>query len=201
MSKSSNKIKHEDLIMKKAMEVFSEDGIAALGIEGKVKEVGSTEIVVLEAKNFSMDYNFLMEDDTYLHFEFQTTNKKEDDLRRFRMYESFLSLQKGKDVITYVIYSNDIKNTDSVLKTGINEYKVRPIYLGERDGDIIIEDLERKLKNKESITKQELVSLTLTPVMGGKLSKSEKIIKSIRIIKETESEYKYDIESMLYAFA
>ena len=65
----------------------------------------------------------------------------------------------------------------------------------------IIEDLERKLKNKESITKQELVSLTLTPVMGGKLSKSEKIIKSIRIIKETESEYKYDIESMLYAFA
>ena len=105
MSKSSNKIKHEDLIMKKAMEVFSEDGIAALGIKGKVKEVGSTEIVVLEAKNFSMDYNFLMEDDTYLHFEFQTTNKKENDLRRFRMYESFLSLQKGKDVITYVIYS------------------------------------------------------------------------------------------------
>lgn len=96
---------------------------------------------------------------------------------------------------------NDIKNTDSILKTGINEYKVRPIYLGERDGDVIIEDLERKLKNKESITKQELVSLTLTPVMGGKLSKSEKIIKSIRIIKETESEYKYDIESMLYAFA
>lgn len=201
MSKGNNKIKHKDLIMKKAMEVFSEDGIAALGIKGKVKEVGSTEIVVLEAKNFSMDYNFLMEDDTYLHFEFQTTNKKEDDLRRFRMYESFLSLQKGKDVITYVIYSNDIKNTDSVLKTGINKYKVRPIYLGERDGDIIIEDLERKLKNKESITKQELVSLTLTPVMGGKLSKSEKIIKSIRIIKETESEYKYDIESMLYAFA
>ena len=37
MSKSSNKIKHEDLIMKKAMEVFSEDGIAALGIKGKVK--------------------------------------------------------------------------------------------------------------------------------------------------------------------
>lgn len=201
MSKGNNKIKHEDLIMKKAMEVFSEDGIAVLGIKGKVKEVGSTEIVVLEAKNFSMDYNFLMEDDTYLHFEFQTTNKKEDDLRRFRMYESFLSLQKGKDVITYVIYSNDIKNTDSILKTGINEYKVRPIYLGERDGDIIIEDLERKLKNKESITKQELVSLTLTPVMGGKLSKSEKIIKSIKIIKETESEYKYDIESMLYAFA
>lgn len=37
--------------------------------------------------------------------------------------------------------------------------------------------------------------------MGGKLTKAEKIIKSIRIVKWSDSEYKYDIESMLYAFA
>ena len=37
--------------------------------------------------------------------------------------------------------------------------------------------------------------------MGGKLTKAEKIIKSIRIVKSSDSEYKYDIESMLYAFA
>ena len=37
--------------------------------------------------------------------------------------------------------------------------------------------------------------------MGGKLTKAEKIIKSIRIVKSYDSEYKYDIESMLYAFA
>lgn len=37
--------------------------------------------------------------------------------------------------------------------------------------------------------------------MGGKLTKAERIIKSIRIVKSSDSEYKYDIESMLYAFA
>lgn len=37
--------------------------------------------------------------------------------------------------------------------------------------------------------------------MGAKLTKAEKIIKSIRIVKSSDSEYKYDIESMLYAFA
>ena len=37
--------------------------------------------------------------------------------------------------------------------------------------------------------------------MGGKLTKAEKIIKSIRIVKSSDNEYKYDIESMLYAFA
>ena len=62
-------------------------------------------------------------------------------------------------------------------------------------------DKEKKVKNKEHITKQELIALTFTPIMGGKLTKAEKIIKSIRIVKSSNNEYKYDIESMLYAFA
>lgn len=33
------------------------------------------------------------------------------------------------------------------------------------------------------------------------MSRSDKIIKSIRIIKKITSEYKYEIESMIYAFA
>ncbi|MDY4078060.1 MAG: DUF4351 domain-containing protein, partial [Clostridium sp.] len=63
------------------------------------------------------------------------------------------------------------------------------------------EEVEKKINNKEKLTKQELVSLAFTPIMGGKLTKAEKIIKSIRIVKSSDSEYKYDIESMLYAFA
>lgn len=119
MSKQNN-IKHEDLIMKKAMDVFAEEGLKFFGINQKVKDSSSTEIVVLEALNIHMDY---------------------------------------------------------------------------------IEDLERKVANKETITKQELIALTFTPIMGGKLTKAEKIIKSIQIVKSSNNEYKYDIESMLYAFA
>ena len=59
----------------------------------------------------------------------------------------------------------------------------------------------KKINNKEKLTKQELISLAFTPIMGGKLTRAEKIIKSIRIVKSSDSEYKYDIESMLYAFA
>ena len=142
-----------------------------------------------------------MEDDTYIHFEFQTTNKGKSDLRRFRVYEAVLSLQKDKDVTTYVVYSGNIKNAKDTLETGINKYKVKNIFMSDKNGDLIVEELEKKVKNKENITKQELVALTFTPIMGGKLTKAEKIIKSIRIVKSSENEYKYDIESMLYAFA
>ena len=51
-----------------------------------------------------MDYTFLMEDNTFIHFEFRITNKGYLDLRRFRAYEALLSHQTEKDVITYVVY-------------------------------------------------------------------------------------------------
>ena len=201
MSKNNNEIKHEDLIMKKAMDVFAEEGLKFFGINQKVKDSSSTEIVVLEALNLHMDYTFLMEDDSYIHFEFQTTNKGKKDLRRFRAYEALLSLQKEKDVTTYVVYSNNIKKAMSSLETGISKFNVKSIFMSEKNGDLIFEELEKKINNKEKLTKQELVSLAITPIMGGKLTKAEKIIKSIRIVKSSDSEYKYDIESMLYAFA
>ena len=201
MSKNNNEIKHEDLIMKKAMDVFAEEGLKFFGINQKVKDSSSTEIVVLEALNLHMDYTFLMEDDTYIHFEFQTTNKGKKDLRRFRAYEALLSLQKEKDVTTYVVYSNNIKKAMSSLETGISKFNVKSIFMSEKNGDLIFEELEKKINNKEKLTKQELISLAFTPIMGGKLTKAEKIIKSIRIVKSSDNEYKYDIESMLYAFA
>jgi hypothetical protein len=62
-------INYEDIIMKRAMDIFAEEGLKLFGIDKKVKEAHSTEIVVLEVKNMLMDYTFLMEDDTYMHFE------------------------------------------------------------------------------------------------------------------------------------
>ena len=200
MAKYSD-IKHEDLIMKKAMDVFAEEGLKFFGIDKKVKDSSSTEIVVLEAKNLHMDYTFLMEDDTYIHVEFQTTDKGKDDLRRFRAYESLLSFQTGKDVVTYVVYSNGIQKTKSVLETGINQYNVKTISMYDRDGDIVIKEVEEKINDNVEVTKQDLIALTFTPIMSGKLSKLDKIIKSIRLVKKIDNEYRYDVESMIYAFA
>lgn len=200
MAKYSD-IKHEDLIMKKAMDVFAEEGLKFFGIDKKVKDASSTEIVILEAKNLHMDYTFLMEDDTYIHVEFQTTNKGKDDLRRFRAYESLLSFQTGRDVVTYVVYSNGIQNVNTILETGINKYNIKPISLYDRNGDAVIQEIENKLNKNLEITKQDLIALTFTPIMSGELSRLDKIIKSIRLVKRIDNEYKYDVESMLYAFA
>ena len=192
---------YEDLIMKRAMDLFAEEGLKFFGINKKVKELGPTELVVLETKNMFMDYTFLMEDDTFIHFEFQTTNKWKIDLRRFRAYEALLSHQTGKDVVTYVVYSGNIKNPRNTLETGINEYKVNSISMANKDGDKIYNDIVEKIKSGIEITKQDMISLTFTPIMGGKIGIADKIINAIHAVKDINNEYKYDVESILYAFA
>ncbi|SHJ77076.1 protein of unknown function [Hathewaya proteolytica DSM 3090] len=139
--------------------------------------------------------------DTFTHFEFQTTDKGKTDLRRFRAYEALLSHQTGKEVVTYVVYSGNIKSTDGILKTGINEYKVNSISMADMDGDKIYSDILLKIELGEKITKQDIISLTFTPIMGGNTEIADKIINAIKIVKNVYSEYKYDVESILYAFA
>ncbi|RXI40135.1 hypothetical protein DP129_05320 [Clostridium tetani] len=192
---------YEDLIMKRAMDLFAEEGLKFFGINKKVKELGSTELVVLETKNMFMDYTFLMEDDTFIHFEFQTINKGKTDLRRFRAYEALLSHQTGKDVVTYVVYSGNIKNPGNTLQTGISEFKVNTISMASKDGDKIYNDIVEKIKSGIEITKQDIISLTFTPIMGGKIGIADKIINAIHIVKDINNDYKYDVESILYVFA
>jgi len=187
--------------MQRAMDIFAEDGLKFFGIDKKVKDTGSTEIVVLEIKNMFMDYTFLMEDDSYIHFEFQSTDKGVLDLRRFRTYEALLNLQTGRDVVTYVVYSGDIKNPLGGYESGINSYRVNAISMANKDGDKIFNDIIEKMKLGEELSKQDIIALTFSPIMGGKLSKGDKILNAIRVVKDIDKVYRYDVESILYAFA
>nr|WP_302597372.1 hypothetical protein [uncultured Cellulosilyticum sp.] len=192
---------YEDLIMKRAMDLFAEEGLKYFGIEKKVKEIGPTELVVLETKNLHMDYTFLMEDDSYIHFEFQTTDKRALDLRRFRAYEALLSHQTNKDVETYVIYSNGITTPMSRLETGINTYVVKTVTLVGQDVNEIFDTIKDKLNKGIETTKQDVIALAFTPIMGGTMSKQEKILKAIKMTMTIDKEYRYDVQSILYAFA
>ena len=192
---------YEDLIMKRAMDVFAEDGLKFFGIDKKVKELGPTELVVLESKNLHMDYTFLMEDDTYIHFEFQTTNKNVSDLRRFRAYEALLSHQTGKDVVTYVIYSSNIINVNDTLETGINKFKVNTISMASKNGDDVFKNVSDKISKGISLSKDDIISLSFSPIMGGQVSKLDRILNTIKLLKDIDITYRHDVESIIYAFA
>lgn len=73
--------------------------------------------------------------------------------------------------------------------------------MASKDGDKIYNDIVKKIKSGIEITKQDIISLTFTPIMGGNVSKVDKILNVIDIVKDVNEDYKYDVESILYAFA
>ena len=69
--------KVEDAVLKNAMNYFKDSAVNFFGIDTKITKPADIEI-----KTNYLDYLFYTEDGNYLHFEFQTTDKK-DDLNRF----------------------------------------------------------------------------------------------------------------------
>ena len=120
--------KSEDLLdlVKMGFDYFRDTILKTLGIDYQYEEIGPTELVELAIHSLYIDFTFLTTGGFYIHTEFQTTDKKEADLRRFHAYDAVYSNKTGKQVITYVIYSGGITNVKSELDCGLYTYRVQP---------------------------------------------------------------------------
>ena len=136
--------KHEDAVMKMGFDYFRNTILKTLGIDYQYEEIGPTELVELTIQSLYMDFTFLTTGGFYIHTEFQTTDKKEADLRRFHAYDAVYSNKTGKKVITYVIYSGGITNVKSELDCGLYTYRVQPIYLKDKNADEVFRKLYRQ---------------------------------------------------------
>lgn len=145
-------------------------------------------------------YNiYYTEDGNYLHFEFQTTNK-EEDINRFLFYDASLYYKYGKKVNTLVVYSSNIKESNTKVDAGSLKYEIQAFYMSSLDGDAKYNELKLKIENGIELTKEEILSLTFIPLMNGKESKSIRTIKSIELAsKIKENNNKLQCLSLLYA--
>ena len=165
--------KHEDAVMKMGFDYFRNTILKTLGIDYQYEEIGPTELVELTIQSLYMDFTFLTTGGFYIHTEFQTTDKKEADLRRFHAYDAVYSNKTGKKVITYVIYSGGITNVKSELDCGLYTYRVQPIYLKDKNADEVFRKLKQKQDNGEAFTEDDYSALSLTPLMSGKMTRKD----------------------------
>lgn len=62
------------------------------GVGKQIRRMLPTEQVRLEAVRATEDMLFEMEDDTLAHFEFESVEVTEDDLRRYRSYDAYTGM-------------------------------------------------------------------------------------------------------------
>ncbi|MCD7883057.1 MAG: hypothetical protein LUI87_05030 [Lachnospiraceae bacterium] len=206
VSKNSSDVVNmtEDAVMKVMMEFFSEEMLPVFGITKKATTFVSTEETRIELKKSYQDFNFLMEDDSIAHFEFQTTNEGIIGLRRFRAYEANLSYIHKRSVITYVLFSGNIKVPMTELTNGVSTFKVIPIIMSQYNADIILAVLREKINNGEPLTREDLVVLPLLPTFSGESTQVERIKAAFEITTKADQVPRPDIEKIeaaIYAMA
>ncbi|CAA7601322.1 Hypothetical protein DEACI_1988 [Acididesulfobacillus acetoxydans] len=73
---------NNDIIMKATAEIFKDQTLEVFGLKtAKIVDIVPAVLPVVEAKEKRLDFVFLLEDETLLHLEFQTT-VPENILRR-----------------------------------------------------------------------------------------------------------------------
>ena len=112
----------------------------------------NVELTIVEVGTTSIDFIFLLEDDTYLHLEFQSTYSI-DDLIRFAGYDLQLYKRDKRRIQTVVIYSSDVRKAADSIDIGSLVYAPTNVLMHEHDGDAVYyAELEAKIKNKQDLT-------------------------------------------------
>ncbi len=204
MTNGYSKSQLEDKALKSASMYFGQELLPYFKIDRKILRLLPTEQIRLEAVRASEDILFEMEDGTLAHFEFESVEITEDDLRRFRSYDAYTGMVYKKPVTTYVICSGAAKKIHSKLDDGINVYQIIPLEMKQKNADILIKKLKAKA-GKGRLLKEDLAPLLLVPLMSGKSSIKDRILEAEKIINaEREAlaeEDKQHMEAVLYTFA
>lgn len=191
--------KVEDAVFKKAMEVFKMSAAEFFGLDVNIIAPAETEIKNIDIKTNAMDYLFYTDDDEYLHFEFQTTKKKEDT-SRFLYYDASLYYKNKKKITTVVVYSSDIKDVVTNLDCGSIKYNIRSFYMSDFDGDSKLKNIKQKVENNIELTEQEIMTLSFIPLMTTRKSKSDITIESLEVAKNiNNNKEKNNCLMLLYA--
>lgn len=193
----------EDLALKSAAAYFGDELIHWLGIRERALRAVPTEMVELETRHMYEDFLYEMENGMYYHFEFESDSISKDDLKRFREYEASTARIYNAPVVTYVICSSGGKKLRDSITERINTYRVRLIRLKDANADLLFNRLGKK--SASVLTREDIIPLLFSPLMGGHSSQKERILQCIEVLRNAETIFPQNdirkMEAILYIFA
>jgi hypothetical protein len=182
----------KDIIQKYASGLFKDSTLDFYGIKtAKIKEMINIEFPVIEVKDSGTDILFLLEDDTILHFEFQTTYSKEDIIR-FAKYDLRIYEREGRLVITIIIYVSGVEEADTELRIGSLVYKPEKIMMADYNGNTIYAELDKKIKAGQELTDVDILNLLFLPLMKTNIPRAELAVNSIKMAQSITDKTKRD---------
>ena len=191
----------EDVVWKNIFELFKGDAVKFFGINTKIVASARTEFSHIPVQRKTDDWLWETDEDSFLHFEFQSEYRKKD-LSRFMVSDAILYHNTGKPVRTIVVYSADVKETITTLDAGAIKYNVEAFYMYALDGDKTYAEIKAKVDAGEPLTKQDLMSIVFLPMMKNSVDKAARFEHAINLSKEIPAENeRLQIQEMLKRLA
>ena len=180
---------NKDIIMKATAEMFKDRTLEMLGLKtARIVDVMPTVLPVVEAAEKRVDFVFLLEDETLLHLEFQTT-VPEELLRRVAFYGARIVERHNRDVNTAIIYSGRVDNAPDLLQKGSLTYRVTNVYLKTMDGDAEYDRMKAKNEGGEALDEADLQKLIFLPLMKSKKPEAEMAIQAAELAKASKNKH------------
>jgi len=197
----------EDIIMKGIMDLFKGDAVKFFGIDKRVvsattvSAAARTEMSHIHIQKNINDWVLEADDNTFLHFEFQS-DYDPNDLYRFMVSDAMLCYSVQRPVRTIVVYTADITGTVTELDAGAIRYSVEAFYMSSLDGDAAYDALRAKADAGEPFTKQDLMSIVFIPMMKSGVDRVARFERSISLSKEMpDKDGQVQIQAMLQLLA
>ena len=89
----------EDAVLKTMIHYFKDELLPYLGIKGKAVGIAATEVVYLELKKLLQDFNLVMEDGSWSHFEFQSKNEGLEGMNTYRIHPVIMTNMQVEELV------------------------------------------------------------------------------------------------------
>ncbi|MFC5629129.1 hypothetical protein ACFPTR_09665 [Aliibacillus thermotolerans] len=95
-----------------------------------------------------------------------------------------------KPIRTVVIYGANIAEALEVKNYGSVTYETKAVFMGDYDGDSIMQDLWAKVESGEELTELDELNLIFLPLMRSSVNRSERAIETVELTKKIRDEDK-----------
>ena len=89
----------EDAVLKTMIHYFKDELLPYLGIKGKAVGIAATEVVYLELKKLLQDFNLVMEDGSWSHFEFHSKNEGLEGMNTYRIHPVIMTNMQVEELV------------------------------------------------------------------------------------------------------
>lgn len=164
---------HEDKTFKILIDLTVHDFLKGLGIEEEILIPLPTELLTTNCVNRRLDYCGLSRNYEIINVEFQSTAlTKEDEIRIFD-YASSLFAKFKLPVKTFIISTVEDKSR-KIEKWHHNDvFTIYVISLKDKDGLESLNRIKSKIRNKETLDNEDIVSLISIVFMKSDFTESE----------------------------